>query len=211
MHTKTNPLLRNGNLARLAEAIFPLFGNDTERSITQATDILEAFPERYTRYWLTGMRNKMGLLSEEQDDLALANDLLASMDGQQVDYTLLFQHLIDILEGEETYACALFDDPSDFKLWITRWKDRIKQDAQNNSSDFSKSIELMKQVNPVYIPRNHKVEEAIESAVRHADYSAFILLLETLTQPFQPQIGKEGYNKAAPDAFSATFKTFCGT
>ena len=208
---QNQPSIAQWNLARLAEAILPLFGEDTERAITQATDILEAFPERYTHYWLTTMRKKIGLHTEEQEDLALVNDLLVSMNGQQVDYSLLFQHLVDILEGEETNAVALFDDASEFKLWITRWKTRLEQEAQNNASDFSNNIALMKQVNPIYIPRNHKVEEAIEAAVQHADYSAFELLQNTLKQPFQPQTGKEDYNQPASKAFSATFKTFCGT
>lgn len=205
---QNQPSIAQWNLARLAEAILPLFGDDTERSITQATDILEAFPERHTNYWLAGMRKKLGLFDEKDDDLMLANDLLASMDGQQVDYTLLFQHLADLLEGEDSHACALFTDASDFKLWIPRWKDRLQRE---DSNDITKSIALMRQTNPIYIPRNHKVEEALEAAVRHADYSVFELLLEMLQQPFQPQAGKEDYNQPAPEEFTNKYQTFCGT
>ena len=205
------PSIAQWNLARLAEAILPLFGEDTERSITQATDILEAFPERYTQYWLAGMRKKLGLNSEEkteeQDELALANELLAAMHGQEVDYTLLFWHLSDILEGKETRANALFNDATDFTAWVTRWKDRLRR----CDLTLSDSIALMKQTNPIYIPRNHKVEEALEAAVHHADYSKFETLLATLATPFYAQEGKEDYNQPAPKEFGQTYKTFCGT
>jgi len=201
------PPIAQWNLARFAEAILPLFGNDTEKAITQATEILDKFPEQYTQHWLQDMRAKLGMKSEEDNDLDLANDLLASLDGQQVDYTLLFRHLADVLQGDEQICYDLFEDVTAFKLWEKRWQQRLDRDTL----DISKSIELMKQVNPIYIPRNHKVEEALEAAVYSNDYSKFELLLAILSKPFQLQAGKEDYNQPAPDEFGETFQTFCGT
>jgi len=202
---KNQPAIAQWNLARLAEALLPLFGKDTEHAIQQATEILDQFPQLYTRHWLSEMRKKIGLYSEDENDLALVNDLLASMDGQQVDYTLLFRQLIDILENEND-TCSLFTDATKFEHWVTRWKERIKRDG----IDHTKSIELMKQVNPIYIPRNHKVEEAIETAVKHADYSNFEVLLTTLSTPYLTQAGKEDYTVPAPETFGP-YQTFCGT
>lgn len=201
------PSIAQWNLARLAESLLPLFGEDTEQSIEKATEILEAFAEQYAQYWLVGMRKKIGLQIKEDDDLALANDLIVSLADQQVDYTLLFHHLADVLQGDESLAYELFIDATAFKLWVERWKDRLGRDTLN----ISESIELMNQVNPIYIPRNHKVEEAIEAAVNHADYSKFEVLLETLSQPFDLQAGKEEYSQPAPEDFRQAYQTFCGT
>jgi uncharacterized protein YdiU (UPF0061 family) len=205
------PSIAQWNLARLAEALLPIFGEDTEQAIAQniekATEILETFPEQYSQYWLAGMRKKIGLQTEKENDLALANDLFASMTDQQVDYTLLFRHLVYVLQGEESLVYELFNDAAEFKLWVTRWKNRLDQDTLN----ISESIALMNQVNPVYIPRNHKVEEAIEAAVANEDFSKFEILIDTLSKPYQLQDGKDEYSQAAPKEFGATFQTFCGT
>jgi uncharacterized protein YdiU (UPF0061 family) len=209
------PSITQWNLARFAEALLPIFGEDTEQaiaeSIEKATDILEIFPEQYSQYWLAGMRKKLGLQTEEDDDLALTNDLLASLVGQQVDYTLLFRHLADALKGEESLVYDLFNDATAFKLWVVRWKDRLKRESPNITDTTSESIALMNQVNPIYVPRNHKVEEAIEAAVVGEDYSKFEILIDTLSTPYQLQVGKEEYTQPAPEEFDTSFQTFCGT
>jgi len=205
------PSIAQWNLARLAEALLPIFGEDTEQAIAHnielATEILETFSDQYSQYWLQGMRKKIGLQTEGDDDLALANDLLASLVDQQVDYTLLFHHLADVLQDKESLAYELFNDATAFKSWVVRWKDRLGRDALN----ISESIELMNQVNPIYIPRNHKVEEAIEAAVTDEDFSKFEILIDTLSKPYQLQDGKDEYSQAAPKEFGTTFQTFCGT
>ncbi len=203
---QNQPSIAQWNLARLAEAILPLFGKDTEKNISHATEILENFPDIYTQYWLAGMRKKLGLYTMREDDLSLANDLLASMEGQQVDYTLLFRQLSDVLNDDEQPTCNLFKDASDFRQWIIQWKERINHEPQS----ISDCVQSMNQVNPLYIPRNHKVEEALEAAVNEADYSKFELLVTTLNNPFERQDGKEAYSQPAPDNFGP-YKTFCGT
>lgn len=203
---QNQPSIAQWNLARLAEAILPLFGEDTEQAITQATEILEAYPEQYTQYWLQGMRMKMGLQTEDGDDLALANDLLAAIDGQKVDYTLLFRHLADVLHKDE-FIYSMFEDSSAIKKWVARWKDRIARDVNDTEESFT----LMNNVNPIYIPRNHKVEEALEAAVSNEDYSKFEILIETLSKPFQLQDGKDEYAQPAGKEFNTSFRTFCGT
>ena len=159
------------------------------------------------QYWLAGMRKKMGLQTQEENDLKLANDLLASMDGQQVDYTLLFRSLAKVLQGEDALVHELFADASAFIAWTAQWKERLERDELSTSE----SIELMNQVNPIYIPRNHKVEEALDAAVYREDYSKFEMLIETLSQPYLEEDGKEYYTQPASKEFEASFETFCGT
>ncbi len=201
------PSIAQWNLARLAEALLPLFGENTDQSIEKATEILDAFPQHYTQYWLAGMRKKLGLQTKQEDDLSLINDLMASLNNQQVDYTQLFRHLAKILQGEESLANELFNDATTFNLWVKRWQERLRQDELS----LSESIKLMNHTNPIYIPRNHKVEEALEAAVTYDDYSKFEILIDTLSQPYHLQDGKEEYSQPAPKEFQATFKTFCGT
>ncbi|MGH1538497.1 MAG: protein adenylyltransferase SelO [Gammaproteobacteria bacterium] len=203
---QNQPSIAQWNLARLAEAILPLFGKDIEKAVAQATEILENFPEQYTQYWLTGMRKKLGLQTEKEEDLSLVNDLLASMDKQKVDYTQLFRHLSKALNEDEQLVYDLFTDASDFKQWVVRWKERLSHESQG----ISECIQSMNQVNPLYIPRNHKVEEALEAAVNNSNYSKFEILIATLNKPFEQQVNREDYTFPAADEFNP-YKTFCGT
>jgi len=212
---QNQPPIAHWNLARLAETLLPLMDENTERAIELATDAINAFPEKYAEHWLARMRAKIGLSTTEEDDLALINDLLAAMDGQQVDFTMLFRNLAMLLQSHELQdqqqaAYAQFNDASLFKPWIDRWRERLSREAQNTHEDTDERIQLMNQVNPIYIPRNHKVEEALEAAVSHNDYSKFELLIETLSHPYQLQNGKGEYTQPAPEEFGA-YKTFCGT
>ncbi len=170
---QNQPPITQWNLARLAETLLPLIDENTEHAIELATNTLDKFPEKYTEHWLAGMRAKIGLSIIEENDLALINDLLAAMDGQQVDFTLLFRNLVDLLQGQEQEVYAQFKDASLFKAWVERWRERLSHETQNSAE----SIQLMYQMNPIYIPRNHKVEEALEAAVSHADYSKFEVLI----------------------------------
>lgn len=203
---QNQPPITQWNLARLAETLLPLIDENKEHAIELATNALDKFPEKYTEHWLAGMRAKIGLSIVEENDLALINDLLAAMDGQQVDFTLLFRNLVDLLQGQEQEVYAQFKDASLFKVWVERWRERLSHETQNTVE----SIQLMYQKNPIYIPRNHKVEEALEAAVSHADYSKFEVLINTLSNPYQPQEGKEEYTQPAPNELSV-YKTFCGT
>jgi len=203
---QNQPSIAQWNLARFAEALLPLLDEDTEQAIQAATEILDAFPNRYTQYWLAGMRNKLGLFKKEEQDLDLTNNLLSAMHQQDVDYTLLFRSLIDVANNKPETASRLFNDASAFKQWMLDWK--IRLDKEN---ELAECIQLMQRSNPIYIPRNHKVEEALEAAVYHADYSKFETLFTTLVKPFHAQAGKEDYTQPAPNEFKQSFKTFCGT
>ena len=200
------PSIAQWNLARLAEAMLSLFGEDTDVTIPIVTEILERFPEHYTQHWLDGMRKKLGLQSEEENDLDLVNELLAVMHQQKVDYTLLFRQLADILHQDDA-VYTLFKDASAIQAWVKQWLDRIARD----SNDVEQSFTQMNQVNPIYIPRNHLVEEAINAGVNSEDFSKLETLIEVTSKPFDLQTNKERYTSPADAEFNNTYKTFCGT
>ncbi len=196
------PNIAQWNLARLAESLLDLINpDDTDDAIRQATNEINTVPALYQRAWLEGMREKLGILDTGESDLDLANDLFETMVGQSVDFTLLFRHLATALRGEEGPARALFDDPSGFDAWMHRWTSGLKNpDASADSMD---------KVNPIYIPRNHLVEEALTLA-QAGDMSAFNALSDVLKTPFERTEIHEKYANPAPDGFGP-HKTFCGT
>jgi len=203
---QNQPSIAQWNLTRLAESLLALIDTDQQRAVELVTKSLNESPEKYSSYWLQGMCCKLGIKSTQQNDLDLVNDLLAEMHEYYVDYTLLFRDLAEVLAGDNKAAHKHFSNVKKFEQWRDRWRDRLTSDELTTSA----SIELMNQVNPIYIPRNHKVEEAIEVAISVADYSKFEMLVDVLSQPYMQQLGKGEYEQPAPKEFGA-YKTFCGT
>jgi uncharacterized protein YdiU (UPF0061 family) len=193
------------NLARLGEALLPVIDDDGDTAITAATDTLQSFPARFHRYWSAGMRAKLGLT--EADDLsgALINDLLTLLHEQGVDYTSSFRALSASLRGETVAARSLFSEPSAFDAWARRWREQLAHER----SDPHEVASAMDRVNPVYIPRNHKLEEALAAATA-GDLDPFQRLLDVLVHPFDERPGLESYAAPAPSSWGP-YRTFCGT
>jgi len=200
------PPIAQWNLARLAETLLPFIHSDLDTAIELATHEINIFSERYQQFWLEGMRFKLGLSSEEADDSKLANELLQSMEGQDVDFTLLFRRLADSLRGDIECVRDLFDDYEKFDQWYARWQERLARESTNVED----RIISMNQVNPIYIPRNHKVEEALFAAEAKSDFAPFEKLVDVLASPFEEREGLETYAEPAPDSF-LPYRTFCGT
>lgn len=195
---KNQPQMAHWNLTRFAETLLPLIDEDSEQAVEKATNVLEQFSEIYSTYWLEGMRAKLGLTTKEEEDFALASDLLTATEGQDIDYTNLFRSLADLAKDDEGLPCL--------KDWLPRWRKRCAKETVSHSE----RIATMNKVNPIYIPRNHLVEEALTAAVSERDYSKFEALMEALEQPFKKQSGYEHFAKPAPQDFGP-YKTFCGT
>jgi uncharacterized protein YdiU (UPF0061 family) len=193
------PAIAQWNLARLAETLLPLIDADSEVAVAKATDVLGTFPDRYRQAFTAGMRVKLGL-SELRDD-ALIDDLLKLLAG--VDFTTFFRALPASLRGDGERVRALFEDPSLFDLWAARWRAQL-------TGDESEIAHAMDRVNPLYIPRNHLVEEALAAATA-GDLVPFERLLDVLARPFDERPGLERYGAPAPTAFGASYRTFCGT
>lgn len=201
------PTIALWNLTRLAETLVDLVNpDDSDDAIRLLTNELNVFPAHYQAEWLKGMRRKLGLVKELPGDLELVNDLFASMEGQNVDYTKFFRALPRAAGGDSTAVRALFDDPQKgFDDWFARYLRR------NDEEDIGKDqrAAAMDRVNPIYIPRNHKVEDALVAAGA-GDMSAFDRLLAILMRPFDAQDGADNYAEPAPKSFGH-YTTYCGT
>jgi serine/tyrosine/threonine adenylyltransferase len=152
------------------------------------------------------MRSKIGLSTENSIDRELINDLLSLMEEGQADFTLVFRLLAQALRGDSSQVRQLFEEPDAFDIWAQRWRNRIKQDGVAAET----SAQLMDRINPIYIPRNHKVEEALAAAVNQGDMTPFSDLLSVLSHPFDEVLGKEAYAAPAPVS-DVPYRTFCGT
>ena len=148
------PPIAQWNLARLAEALLALFASDADEAIAAGTALLQSFPDRYDAYWRAGMRAKLGLTEPSADDVELMDDLLALMQAQRADFTSCFRVLSASLRGEAA-------PPAAFTAPAERWRARLAEPAPRAASA---SADAMDRVNPVYVPRNHLVEDALAAA-----------------------------------------------
>jgi uncharacterized protein YdiU (UPF0061 family) len=193
------PLVAEWNLARFAEALLPLLAPDQERAVALAVESLGTFRGRYNAAWSAGMRAKLGLPDGLADDVtgSLVEDLLGQLRQSRADHTTFFRALASAARGAAEPARRLVLDLPAFDAWLERWR-ALSPDAA-----------VMDRANPVYIPRNHLVEEAL-SAATAGDLGPFERLLEVLARPFDERPGLERYATPAPESFGP-YQTFCGT
>ena len=193
------PPITKWNLARFAECLIPLIDKNEEASIKIATDVIDNFQNIYEKKWLNMMRDKLGLFGEDKNDRKLIDDLLNWMEKHKIDYTNTFCHLMEIKIDDNTYK------EEAFITWFEEWKKRSKL---NNSSK-EKQIELMKKNNPIVIPRNHKVEEALSEAYS-GNLEKMNKLNNVLKNPYSNQEDISEYQVPAPMT-DEKYQTFCGT
>ncbi|MEK5398034.1 protein adenylyltransferase SelO [Paenibacillus sp. FSL K6-2859] len=195
------PGIASWNLARFAETLLPLLADDQEQAIRLAEEEIADFKERSYHHWLTGMRAKLGIFNEEVEDVALIEDLLDLMQKYRADYTNTFRALT-LEKLEET---ALFG-AAEFTKWQELWQARLSRQQQSKEV----SIQLMRSSNPAIIPRNHRVEEALQAAVQQVDYSVMERLLKALSNPYAYSPEQDEYS-ALPKESARPYRTFCGT
>ncbi|HEX5514752.1 MAG TPA: YdiU family protein [Gammaproteobacteria bacterium] len=196
------------NMARLAEALLPLIDADEEQAIAHATEVLNRFADRYQAEWLAQMRAKLGLAREAEGDLELVDALLQAMQARHADFTLSFRRLCACAEspGADAALLELFRFSEAIEAWLPRWRQRLAMEAQ----PLQEIAARMRTVNPLYIPRNHLVEQAITAAVEEDDFRPFETLNEVLALPFEEQPGRERYAQPAAPG-EQVMRTFCGT
>lgn len=193
------PAIALWNLARFAEALLPLLDDDTDRGVELAEATLHSFGERYDRSWSAGMADKLGVPHAARDVVVgLATELLPQLQQSQVDYTSFFRRLSAAARGDAEPVRGEFVDLAAFDDWLARWR------ATEPDPD------VMDRVNPVYIPRNHLVEEALTAATE-GDLVPFDRLVDAVTGPFDERAGLQRYAEPGRREFNATFRTFCGT
>ena len=194
------PVVAEWNLARLAEALLPLFHDDQEQAVALAVEALGAFRRQYSAAWSAGMRGQARPARRARRRRGLASGRRAAQPAAgagRVDYTSFFRSLGAAARGDAEPARSLFLDPSAFDAWAARWR-ALGPDA-----------DAMDRVNPAYIPRNHLVEEALAAATG-GDLDPLDRLLDAVTSPYDERPGLERYAAAAPEDFGA-YRTFCGT
>ncbi len=194
------PYIAGWNLARLAETLLPLLHSDKEQAIKLAQDAISGFNELYYRNWLSGMRAKLGIFNEEPEDESLIEGLLGIMNKYHADYTNTFRALTFDKYDEKTLFAT-----TEFTQWHEMWQARLGRQQEPKAS----SNQLMRNNNPAIIPRNHRVEEALEAAVK-GDYRVMERLVEVLSNPFAHSSEQEEYS-APPAPSACTYRTFCGT
>jgi len=199
------PAIAQWNLARLGETLLPLLDAEPETALAAANDVLQSFPDRYDTYWGRGMHAKLGLADGAGEDDALIDDLLALLHAQKVDFTSCFRALSSSVLGDAEPARSLFTEPCAFDAWSDRWRAQLSSQARDHRAIAA----AMDRVNPVYVPRNHHVEEAL-AAASAGDLQPFARLLDVLAQPFHQRPGLEPYTEPAPPSFGE-YRTFCGT
>jgi uncharacterized protein YdiU (UPF0061 family) len=198
------PRIAQWNLARFAETLIPLLAEKEEAAIEIAREALGAFAPTFEAAYHAGLGRKLGLA--QPGDGELAQDLLSLMAANQADFTLTFRRLYEDAAGFEHRAAVrdLFSDPTSFDQWAARWRQRLSEEGSDARSA------AMRLANPVYIPRNHLVEEAIAAAVSADDFAPFEKLLAVLSHPYEDQKGAERY-AAPPRPEQIVEQTFCGT
>ena len=200
------PSILSWNLARLAETLLPLVDPDKDRAIELLTAAVQNVGPIYESHWLNLMRSKIGLSTKGPSDLELINDLLSLMEDSHADFTLVFRHLSNFLRGDGSQVRKHFDMSGSFDAWSQRWQNRMKLEGIRAET---RALEMDRN-NPIYIPRNHKVEEALSAAVDHNDMKPFSRLLEVLSHPFDDMEGSEDYATPGPQ-LNMPYQTFCGT
>ncbi|HWS91394.1 MAG TPA: YdiU family protein [Mycobacterium sp.] len=196
------PVIAGWNLARFAETLLPLLSDNVEEAVALAEQSFGVFRPEYDAVWSSGMRAKLGLSTDIEADVVtpLVDELLLLLKESRVDYTSFFRHLGHAARGDLEYersARGLFIDLAGFDDWMSRWRS-LGPDA-----------EVMDRTNPIYIPRNHLVEEALTAATS-GDLDPLGQLLDAVIAPYDKRPGLERYASPAPADFGA-YQTFCGT
>ena len=195
------PYIGSWNLARFAESLLPLLHSDESEAIQLAEAALKEYSAIYSLAWLGGMRAKLGLFEEEEQDAQLIKELLELMQQHRADYTNTFAALTtNELEQTDLFAAE------SFKSWHGQWQDRLNKQNQTKEE----AHQLMRRSNPAVIPRNHRVEEALEAAVQHDDYTVLEKLLAVLDDPYAYSQEQKAY-AALSETSAMPYRTFCGT
>jgi uncharacterized protein YdiU (UPF0061 family) len=196
------------NLMRFAECLLGLLDEHEERAIDKAKEALATFLPAFERTWGEGMCRKIGLTENEPDALLLIQDLLALMKEAQADYTLSFRYLsLGISQDAEAVPLkSLFSNSVEFDAWCARWRKQLQKEKKSASE----IAQAMNRVNPAFIPRNHRVEQALQAAVTRHDFSKADQLIEVLSKPYDDQPANSAY-MAPPKPDERVHETFCGT
>ena len=202
------PQIVQWNLARLAETILPLIHKKQESAVEMAKEVIELYSERFKEFWLSGMRQKLGLFNSEPEDENLIESLLNIMHENESDFTLTFRWLCDAAFDKKNNKNlrTLFKDAGAYDNWSKSWRSRLSRE----SASPEERVKLMRKVNPAVIPRNHRVEQALNAAVENLDFGPFERLVDVLSSPYEEMKEKDEF-MLPPKPGEHILQTFCGT
>jgi serine/tyrosine/threonine adenylyltransferase len=216
------PAIAQWNLVQLASSLLPLIHEEPQQGIEPAQAIIDTFPTLYEKAWLQMMRQKLGWTGETAEDAVLIQTLLQWMTDAGADYTNTFLLLQNIVAGnqgltgttvglEQSHVISpvnreLAVDEDGWKKWLAQWQQRVQRDGQSAEQ----ALHTMQAVNPVYIPRNHLVEAALEAASMQQDWAPYHHLLQVLSHPYQQRPALDNYQRPPVDDESR-YQTFCNT
>ena len=205
------PVIAQWNLARLAETLLPLFDTDSARAVDLATEVLHSFTTRYARHRAAGLRAALGVGASVDDDAvtALGDQFEQLLHAHHVDHTMAWRALSTDVRGDESVLAALVGDSPLARSALADWRARWSIATLAGGGPSADAAAAMDLTNPVYIPRNHLVEEALAAATE-GDLAPVGALLEVLADPFTERPGLERYARSAPPEFGR-YRTFCGT
>ena len=187
------------NLTRFAETLLPLLSEDSPKAIEIATTALSQYSERFRERYLGRLRAKLGLRASAP--VELITECVDLMDTHAVDFTLFFRHLTRVAGGEDEGAlAAMFSHKEPFMRWLSRWRGEVGGATQ---------LADMRSANPILIPRNHRIEWAIQSAYR-GDFAPFHRLVDALAAPYTDQVEYADLEEP-PQPEEVVHETFCGT
>jgi len=187
------------NISRFAETLLPLFSEDSGEAVRMAEAALSGYPQRFDSQYMARFRAKFGLPPDAP--VALIQEGLDLLSAQEADFTLFFRHLTRVAAGEDSATlAAMFSDPKPFAPWLAKWR---------REANPALRLADMCAANPILIPRNHRVEQAIQSAYA-GDYAPFHRLVDALAAPYteQPEYADL---EALPKEDEIVHQTFCGT
>ena len=202
------PRIAQWNMARLAEALLPIIGGDEAESVRLATEQLDRFPALFEAAHAAVLRAKLGLQRAEEEDLALAADLFERLTSSGVDFTVFFRRLCSAAAdpAADASVASLFPRAELFTDWAKLWRSRLATESVAADA----RARAMRLVNPAFIPRNHRVEEVIQAAVRDADFKPFETLVQVLERPYEDQ-PELAHLAEPPKPDERVSHTFCGT
>jgi len=203
------PHIAHWNLSMLARCLLPLLHADPEKAADIGQAALDTFPDRYMAAYRRGMLNKLGLSHADADTDELVRDLLTVMQREALDFTLTFYRLTELagdVTGHGRSPGPPFELPEALDAWLQRWRHLLR----NDPADIHVRHEAMVKANPVFIPRNHLVEQALDAAVSERDFKPFHRLVDVLERPFDydPDLA---HFAMPPRDEEIVRQTFCGT
>ena len=195
------PNIIKWNLIKLAQALLPLVDEDQKTAVTLVQKAFENFDKTWFDVYYDTMLNKLGIESKTIQDRFLVDELLQIMNQLQLDYTNTFLSLSYEIDGVTNF--------SNDKVFIN-WKEKWLQRVANNSNGLETANAIMQQNNPVFIPRNDKVEHALEAAC-NGDFGSYNLLLNVISKPYSYNKSYDSFLTVPSKNFETCYKTFCGT